>query len=163
MAYQGIKSLTLPQQLASLRAAWPEGTASLDRNGLRWIGAVSPTPLSRQYMLQLTYQSPFHSPRVHVLKPSLKALAPSRIIPHLYCQRTERLCLYKPNLREWQPHLRLSHTMLPWATLWLLYFEDWVATDEWQGGGTHPTSSTPTTFTDALLIRLYNPNDGHHR
>jgi hypothetical protein len=27
---------------------------------------------------------------------------------------------------------------VPWAYLWLFYFEHWLATDEWQGGGKHP-------------------------
>jgi hypothetical protein len=25
-----------------------------------------------------------------------------------------------------------------WATLWLFYFEEWLASDDWKGGGMHP-------------------------
>jgi hypothetical protein len=34
--------------------------------------------------------------------------------------------------------MKISDTIVPWAVLWLYYFEDWLATDEWKGGGKHP-------------------------
>jgi hypothetical protein len=27
---------------------------------------------------------------------------------------------------------------LPWAAIWLFYFEEWLASGEWKGGGEHP-------------------------
>ena len=32
----------------------------------------------------------------------------------------------------------LSQTIVPWATLWFYFFEDWPVSDEWKGGGKHP-------------------------
>ena len=29
-------------------------------------------------------------------------------------------------------------TIVPWASLWLYYYEVWHATGEWLGGGEHP-------------------------
>ena len=154
MAYQGTKSLSLAQQYAALRSDWPEGSTVLGKHGLTWTGPLQPAPLSRRYVVQLTYPSPNHEPQVHMLGPSLKKLAPGRRIEHLYCQATERLCLYTPKHREWLPHQRLSQTLLPWAELWLLYFEDWVVSDEWKGGGTHPTPRPAHTFSSTILARL---------
>jgi hypothetical protein len=34
--------------------------------------------------------------------------------------------------------MRIDQTFVPWATTWLYYFEDWLITDEWKGGGRHP-------------------------
>jgi hypothetical protein len=34
----------------------------------------------------------------------------------------------------------LANTILPWACLWLFYFEDWLITSQWKGGGEHPAS-----------------------
>jgi hypothetical protein len=154
VAYQGIKPLLLAHQYVALRTDWPEGDVRHDKNGLSWTGFLTPTALGRHYPVLLRYASLNHAPQMHVLGNVLKEVAPGRRIPHLYCQRTERLCLYTPKLREWLPHMRLSRTMLPWAALWLLYFEDWVATDIWMGGGTHPTPVATNTFSKTILTRL---------
>ena len=48
------------------------------------------------------------------------------------------MCLWLPKAREWSAQMRLDETYLPWAAEWLDYFEEWLVTDEWSGGGTHP-------------------------
>ncbi len=136
--FQGIKVLTLAQQLGTLRHDWPEGQGRLTKQGLTWLVALQPTTLSRTYVIRITYPALGQSPQVHVVSPSLRELAGPRKIPHLYCQRTIRLCLFTPWLREWQPHQRISRTLVLWAKTWLYYFEDWLITDDWQGGGLHP-------------------------
>jgi hypothetical protein len=32
----------------------------------------------------------------------------------------------------------IDQTFVPWTALWLFYFEDWLTTNEWRGGGEHP-------------------------
>ena len=39
---------------------------------------------------------------------------------------------------QWHRNLALTETILPWATLWFVYFEEWLVSNEWQGGGEHP-------------------------
>jgi len=34
--------------------------------------------------------------------------------------------------------MRLDQTVVPWTALWLLYFEEWLFSGEWAGGGLHP-------------------------
>jgi hypothetical protein len=34
--------------------------------------------------------------------------------------------------------MRLDRTIVPWIALWLFYFEEWLASDDWKGGGMHP-------------------------
>lgn len=34
--------------------------------------------------------------------------------------------------------MKLSDTYIAWTAEWLGYFEDWLATGEWAGGGRHP-------------------------
>jgi transposase InsO family protein len=34
--------------------------------------------------------------------------------------------------------MRLDQTIVPWTSLWLFYFEDWLSEGEWRGGGEHP-------------------------
>lgn len=142
--FQGINRVSVAQQFASLRCDWPEGQGQLTNQGLTWLVALRPTSLSRTYVIRLTYASPNAWPQVHVVSPSLRELVGDRTIPHLYCQRTIRLCLFTPWLCEWQPHQRLSRTLVPWAETWLYYFEDWLITNEWQGGGLHPNPAQIT-------------------
>jgi hypothetical protein len=32
----------------------------------------------------------------------------------------------------------IAHTIIPWSVLWFYFFEGWLATGEWEGGGEHP-------------------------
>ena len=77
-------------------------------------------------------------PETYVDAPDLQALAGERAIPHLYGHNPPKLCLYLPKTYEWQPQMRLDLTVVPWSVLWLFYFEEWLLSDDWKGGGMHP-------------------------
>jgi hypothetical protein len=62
-------------------------------------------------------------------------LPPRRALPHVYPLNT--LCLFLGN-REWHESIPIADTLVPWASEWLLYYELWLATGEWLGGGEHP-------------------------
>lgn len=34
--------------------------------------------------------------------------------------------------------MRIANTILPWTSLWLYYYEIWLGTGKWEGGGDHP-------------------------
>jgi hypothetical protein len=76
---------------------------------------------------------------VVVRAPNLVALAENRRLPHVYSDDPVRLCLYLPGSGEWHRGLSLATTIVPWTYLWLDYFEEWLVSNEWQGGGVHPT------------------------
>jgi len=104
---------------------------------LTWNFEVQPTPLSRTYHLRIRYRQR-DAPDVVVVAPDLAELSGGRDIPHVYQQKPVKLCLYLPGSGEWSPDRRLVDTIVPWAILWLFYFEDWLTTGEWNGGGNHP-------------------------
>lgn len=132
------------KQLANLRALWPQGNASLTAEGLVWTGPLRPTALSRTYRVRLTLPLHPRRPVIEVLDPSLRELAgPAAVIPHLYCQERLHLCLYTPAKGQWNHTMSVAHTLLPWALLWLYYFEDWLPDRVWRGGGTPHTSEAP--------------------
>jgi len=107
---------------------------------LRFRFTISPTPLSRVYRCLLKLY-PARHPEMLVLDPDPKALAPGRAVPHTYPHEGPgtKLCLWLPKAREWSPEMRLAETYLPWTAQWLDYFEEWLVTDNWAGGGGHPT------------------------
>ena len=104
---------------------------------LTWRFAATPSPLSRDYQVRIDFRQGGR-PKTFVEAPDLGELAKARRIPHLYQQRPPRLCLYLPQTSEWQSWMRIDETIVPWTALWLFYFEEWLASDDWKGGGMHP-------------------------
>lgn len=134
-----VRPLTAAQQhfaLTSCRLV-SEGAGFVRKGRLRWDCTAQPTPLSRRYRLRIEYKVR-EAPRVTVLAPGLAQLAEGRPLPHVYRQEPPELCLYVPESQEWSPSRLIVATLVPWAFLWLLCFEHWLATDEWLGGGSHP-------------------------
>jgi hypothetical protein len=80
-------------------------------------------------------------PQVYLIEPDIRSLAGGRPLPHVYCENPVRLCLYLPGGNEWLSSMKISDTLIPWAILWLWYFEDWLISNEWKGGGKHPVNN----------------------
>jgi hypothetical protein len=137
------KNLTVAQQYVNLQAnPVSAGTGCLRAGRLVWAYDASPSPLSRIYRVRIEMGQDLW-PDVFVDDPDLDALGGGRDLPHVYHDPT-RLCLYLPGTREWQPWLRLDQTIVPWTALWLFYFEDWLASGAWKGGGVHPPENSRT-------------------
>jgi len=130
--------ITVAQQLMGLRHACPDGHGGIIHiDELQWNYETQPTPISRAYQIQIRYRLE-ESPKIFVISPNLLDLAGRREIPHLYDQAQQKLCLYLPSTGEWSATKWLVDTIIPWVNLWLYYFEDWLQTNEWHGGGEHP-------------------------
>jgi hypothetical protein len=130
-------TLPIPAQVAGLRSLFPVGKTRWTRNSVNWKGTLSPSAQGRLYGLELNYRLG-EPPDVWVKSPNLKDLADGRSLPHVYSQEEQRLCLYVPGRKLWTPRKSVAATLLPWAALWLYYFELWLVTDEWLGLGEHP-------------------------
>ncbi len=131
--------LTPAQQWFRLRAAGLDGGKGQVRNGtLTWEFYIRPSPISRRYHIRLVYRKG-DVPCVVVLSPDIQSLAPGRRLPHVYYANSPlSLCLYLPGSGEWSAVHSLTDTIVPWTALWLMYFEDWLLTNDWKGGGKHP-------------------------
>lgn len=111
---------------------------------VQWEGMLQPLPFSREYRVVIRYTLS-HPPVCVIREPDLSNLAQGRKIPHIYRNQTgirgTQLCLYLPVVKqknkvsEWQPTMFLANTILPWASMWLVYFEFWLSSGEWDGGG----------------------------
>ena len=140
--------LTIAQQYSGLQLYCNGKTKIVDQDRtVIWEGTIKPLPFSRTYNVLVTYTRG-KNPECIVTSPNLKTLAGNRKIPHIYKKRNENigtsLCLYLPKIKkenkinEWQPSHFIADTIIPWAALWLSYFEEWLYSDEWKGGGKHP-------------------------
>jgi len=129
--------LGIAQQLQFLKMTFPGSEGFLKNHKLFWQMHCHPTPLSRDYRIDLEYGEGT-TPKVFVNDPCLADLAKGKEIPHLYQQKPARLCLYLPGNGEWTTDKPFSKTLIPWAAMWLFHFEDWLICGEWHGGGEHP-------------------------
>lgn len=133
-AFSDPKPLTAAQQFLLLtKNPLSVGDGELGSGHFNWYYKSSPTPLSRIYDARLEFEVN-RSPRVFLDNPDLLMLSGGKDLPHVYDQKPTRLCLYLPRTYEWQPWMRLDQTIIPWTSLWLFYFEDWLIDGEWRGG-----------------------------
>jgi hypothetical protein len=138
MRFDRPRPLTASQQYLNLRGnPVCAGKGELRAGRLTWRYRTSPSALSRDYDLRIEFRQG-DTPDAFVDGPDLRALADGRRIPHVYKQCPLRLCLYLPKTYEWQPWMRIDQTLVPWAALWLFYFEEWLVSHDWKGGGIHP-------------------------
>lgn len=138
MRFDRRRSLTPSQQYVNLRTnPICAGNGELHVGRLTWRYKTSPSSLSREYGIRIEFCQAA-VPKVFVDAPDLPELAHERRLPHVYEQRPPQLCLYLPGTFEWQPWMRIDQTFVPWAALWLFYFEEWLTSNEWKGGGKHP-------------------------
>jgi len=141
MRYGRSPKLSVAQQFVNLRAnPISSGTGTISQKGLVWRCLLSPTPLSRVYSVRIEYGRG-KQPEVIVETPDLRAVAVGRRVPHVYSEDPMSLCLYRPKRGQWVPSMLLDRTVVPWAVTWLFYFEEWLRTGEWRGGGEHPDGS----------------------
>ncbi len=130
---KNIKSIA--QQFCTMRIKYSHFTSKIVRQKLIVKGCLQPTARSDVYNFILEY-SLSSSPKVRITSPRLKRNFKGEEIPHMYSQK--HLCLYQPKYKEFRRSDFLSDTIIPWAALWLYYYEQWHLTDKWLGGGEHP-------------------------
>lgn len=51
------------------------------------------------------------------------------------------LCLYLPGSGEYSTKDKLIENIISWAIKWTEFYEIWLLTGEWYGGGVHPTKA----------------------
>lgn len=104
--------------------------------------SIAPSDFGRRYECLLRMRPDSRTPDMFILSPDLRIIAGTNQIPHTYRHMGTgiKLCLWWPKRHEWCPQLKLTQTYIPWTAEWLWYFEDWLVTGEWAGGGVHPNS-----------------------
>ena len=137
-------TVPIPVQIRFLVDEFPNGEVkSHDLRHLRWEMNIVPTPNSSSYRIRIDYTIG-SSPKIYVIEPAmLKKAEGEKLLPHVFDTEKQQLCLFYGRIGEWNPSMFLSRTIVPWASEWLLYYELWVITGEWLGGGIEHTQKTP--------------------
>jgi len=97
---------------------------------LRSKGCLRPTPSCRTYNVVIVYEA---GGRPATFVEGLRSHEEGERIPHTYAPNQP--CLYYPGGREWRSEMVIATTIIPWLALWLYYYEVWLATGSWEGGG----------------------------
>lgn len=131
---------TLAQRSAELMGLkLKDATSRLTKTALTFDFSLQPAGAGRQYRCRLQVWRDRRWPTLSVLSPDLHALAGGRRLPHIYASPGPGtvLCLWHPKSRDFSMELNFGDTYIPWAVEWLGYFEDWLYSNEWLGGGVH--------------------------
>ena len=128
-------TISIAQQDRRIKEKFPTFTRHPNHKKGIWVGELQPTKWSEKYKIKIIYSNN-NTPKVTVVEPLLALAKGKKRLPHVYEEGT--LCLFDPDRREWSNDQFIADTIIPWASLWLSYYEDWLYTGQWQGGGKHP-------------------------
>lgn len=130
-----IKKISLIVQEKTLLKAFPESKTKRSRFKLSWKGNLKPTALSREYTVEVILNDN-NTVEIFVKEPKkLRLYKDEKQLPHTYSTTKQKLCLFYPNNKEWSKRTLLVDTIIPWASEWLFFYEIWLFTGEWLGGG----------------------------
>jgi hypothetical protein len=142
---------SIEQQIQAMAFQWPgfKLTEHVDQSGT-WEGILAPD--KREHLVRVHYRVPTllenisltdAQPRVQVIGPKLERHLDYEQgpIPHVYKSEIDPslpyLCLFSPSLREWDVDDLMADTTIFWTNEWLYFYEGWLITKKWRGGGRH--------------------------
>lgn len=131
--------ISLDKQLYLLKSKFPQSKGYIKNGKLVWHCSLNVGAEYGQYRIKLLYALK-SSPQVFVIEPNLFEVTGGIEPPHIYNfnEKETKLCLFDPSSNEWTSSKFISDTIVPWASLWFVYFSGWMATGKWYGGGKHP-------------------------
>ncbi len=145
--------ITVDDQIATMAARWPT-FAVVARNGRKVVWEGTLDPVKRRYRVRITLTLPYAienvtllqvQPEVQILNPQLERHPEFEDgpVPHVYVNDNNPalpfLCLFDPYNGEWSLSDLVAETTVPWTARYLYFYEGWLATGRWHGGGRHPT------------------------
>ena len=130
-----IRDIPIHIQRAAMKAKIPESDIYLDKNYLRARGKMKPSPRSCWYSYEIKYRFKDNI-KIFILDPLIKTELNGKKAEHLY--KDGSLCLFFPKAKEFNSKKLIVDYIIPWISLWLFFYEIWLVTGEWKGGGIHP-------------------------
>lgn len=143
--------VSIDEQIAAMKSQWPQFQLKRrDDRAALWEGVLAPD--KREHLVRVFFRVPpllenatvfTAQPRVQVIRPLLEQHRDYELgpIPHVYWSRKEPelpiLCLFDPAKGEWSTDDLLAETTIFWAVEWLYFYEGWLVTKKWRGGGHH--------------------------
>lgn len=132
------KCISIAMQEKLLKKYFPAAKTKIYMGSrLEWVGHLQPTPFSEPYKIKIIYLLG-DSPKIFVIEPKKLSMPEGeKKLKHIYHQTKQQLCLFYPDGIQWNRSKLLVETIIPWAAEWLFFYEIWLETGEWKGGGTN--------------------------
>ncbi len=127
---------SVSQQAFALARRFPDSKVRRDGRALVWRGRMQPSPISRSYLVEMKYRLGT-TPRVRVVSRLRTRIGES--LPHVWNHSYRVLCLHERD--DWNPGMLIANTTVPWAAEWLFFYELWLVTGDWDGGGHWPSGA----------------------
>jgi hypothetical protein len=125
------------EQHTRLMMFFPDWRRVRRANPIIWEGTLRPIG-GALYTIQIEYRyGSGYRPLVRVLRPQLQPREDGGRVPHTF--KTGEICLHM--VAEWTSTMYIHETIIPWSVLWLYYYEMWLATGLWLGGGHEPADN----------------------
>lgn len=147
-------ALNIYIQGKKLEKVIPYSVLRFDKNEMIWEGDIRPTLISKIYRIRINYVFG-RKPVIRIISEVLDRLKNEKL-PHVYSDKRQELCLYYPKNNEWNSSMYISQTILLWASEWLFFYEHWLITNEWLGGGIHPETNikNKVKFSKTIISKL---------
>jgi hypothetical protein len=142
-------------QIAAMAARWPTFAVTVRQvRTVVWQGTIE--PVKRRYRVRISLTLPYAienvtllqiQPQVQILDPLLERHPEFEDgpVPHVYANDNDRslpfLCLFDPYNGEWSLSDLVAETIVPWTARYLYFYEGWLVTRKWHGGGRHLTDA----------------------
>lgn len=122
-----------------------------------WEGTLA--PISQKYRIWIRYFPERYLDEVTLSHPyvTVKVLDPliapdprgtGERTPHVYRYRqpahSPALCAWDPTDEPFSPAVYIADHVIPAVVRWLVFYEDWLDTGVWRGGGKHPDPDAAT-------------------
>ena len=125
----------LSNQFAQVKKYYSDTNTIIRPRGIDGFVVLQPTENSISYKLRISTNVDSTIVSIFPIDPYIGTEKNGNIVPHMYNDGS--LCLfYSPN-QEWSYDDLWAESLIPWASLWLYYYEIWLQTGEWLGGGIH--------------------------
>jgi hypothetical protein len=130
------KKITLPKQLLAIKSLKTTQSVNFINHGIVALFEIQPTYSSDKYTVKMIYESLEKRPRFYLLNHLPKE---KTVIPHTYgLKRIDgklypQLCLNL--IEDWNGAMKICDTLYPWLVEWLYFYEVWLITNKWLGGG----------------------------
>ncbi len=136
MSPRSVRTIGLHEQRMWMMQYHPQIRCSIQKRRAKAVlvcrGTVRPTPCNASYHVRIEYRTR-KRPRIWVDEPILRRRTQDETIPHTFAD--DEPCLF---FDDFSSDMRIACTVMPWLCLWLVFYECWLVTGEWQGGGMHP-------------------------
>lgn len=132
--FRGKKGISSIVQLETIKKDFPNARINkVNRGHYEIIVSLMPKYVSRRYDVKIAFTE--FGAKVFVVNEILKVAEGRQKLPHVYDTELQQLCLYSISKKEWSSKQLITKTLIPWASEWLFYYELWLVTGDWHGGG----------------------------